>query len=109
MKDQKHSGFGVTSFIMSIVSIILFFMVFFIPLIAVASGSGPEQSSNGLIVIFGFFLFVFFFESFVSIVFGVLGLLQKERKKILAIWGIVLSATSFLIMVFLIFISLAIS
>ncbi len=107
MEDQRHSGFGIASFITSIVSGILIFLVIITAgVIQVSTPRGlNEQSATAMTI--GMFLFVFLFVSLVALGLGIVGLLQKERKKIFAILGTVFSAVTIVATISIIFLGIA--
>ena len=96
MDELKHSGLGIASFITSIVSAILMFVIISIAGIMQASTpGGVNEKSSGMMIV-GLFLFLFLGTSLVALGLGIGGLFQKGRKKIFAIVGIVFSAVTIL-------------
>ncbi|MFN5869170.1 MAG: hypothetical protein ACK46A_07565 [Akkermansiaceae bacterium] len=72
---------------------------------ASSPGGMDEESTSAVMV--GLFLFAFLGAALIALGLGIAGLLQKERKKIFAILGIVFSAVSLLVTIFLIILGLA--
>ncbi len=107
MEQQKHSGLGIASFITSIVSGILIFLVIVIAGVMEASTPGGIDEESAGAVMVGLFLFAFLGAALVALGLGIGGLLQKERKKIFAILGTVFSAVSFVGTIFIIILGLA--
>jgi hypothetical protein len=94
MEDQKHSGLGIASFITSIVSgILLFLLIVIAGVMESSTPGGMDEESAGAIMV-GLFLFAFLGAALVALGLGIGGLLQKGRKKIFAILGTVFSAVS---------------
>jgi len=107
MEEQKHSGLGIASFITSIVSGILIFLVIVIASVMEASTPGGiDEESVGAVMV-GLFLFAFIGAALVALGLGIGGLLQKERKKIFAILGTVFAAASLVVTIFIIILGLA--
>lgn len=107
MEEKKHSGFGIASFITSIVSGLLIFLIMVVAGVMEASTPGgiDEESAGAAMVVL--FLFAFLGATLVALGLGIAGLLQKERKKIFAILGTVFSAVTLVVTIFLMIIGLA--
>jgi len=107
MGEQKHSGLGIASFITSIVSGILIFLLIVIAGVMVTSTPGGmnEESAGAMMV--GLFLFAFLGAALVALGLGIGGLIQKERKKILAMLGTVFAAVSIVGTIFIVMFGLA--
>ncbi len=94
--EQKHSGIGVASFVISILAGILIFIVFAVAgSLEVSTPGGIDENSTEAIMI-GLAIIGLLFFNVLAVGLGIGGLLQKERKKIFAILGTVFS--SFLIL-----------
>jgi uncharacterized membrane protein len=107
MEEQKHSGLGIVSFITSIVSGILIFLLIVIAgVMEVSTPGGMDERSAGAMMV-GLFLFVFLGASLVALGLGIAGLLQKDRKKIFAILGTIFSAVTIVGMIFIVMLGLA--
>lgn len=94
MEGQKHSGLGIASFVTSLASGIMIFLLIIIA--AVMKTSAPESmdgKSAGATIV-GLLLFAFIGTSLVALGLGIGGLLKKDRKKIFAILGTVFSAVA---------------
>ena len=94
--EQKHSGIGIASFVISIVAGILIFIVLGIAGSLEASTPGGIDENSTEAVMIGLAIIGLLFLNVLSVGLGIGGLLQKERKKIFAILGTVFS--SFLIL-----------
>lgn len=94
--EQKHSGIGIASFVISILAGILIFLVFAVAgSLEVSTPGGIDENSTEAIMI-GLAIIGLLFFNVLAVGLGIGGLLQKERKKIFAILGTVFS--SFLIL-----------
>ncbi|MUG43859.1 hypothetical protein [Paenibacillus woosongensis] len=102
----KHSGLGIASFIMSILALIGYFAAFF--LIIAAIGQAIDNPANieealkhssaailGVIAIFGAGII-----NLIALILGIVGLVLKNRKKVFAIIGTVLSSLSVVMIIY---------
>ena len=107
MEEQKHSRLGIASFITSIVSGILIFIVIVIAgVIEESTPGGMDEESAGAAMV-GFAAIALLSAELVALGLGIAGLLQKERKKIFAILGVVFSAVTFVLVILLMILGLA--
>jgi len=107
MEEKKHSGFGIASFITSIVSGLLIFLLIVVAgVMETSTPGGIDEESAGAVMV-GLFLFAFLGAALVALGLGIAGLLQKERKKIFAILGTVFSAVSLVVTIFIMIIGSA--
>jgi magnesium-transporting ATPase (P-type) len=94
--SPKHSGMGVVSFIISLLG----FFIFVCAIIAggIIAMKNPDALSqpSGASVVIGMLLLMGFFLCFVGIGLGIAGLVQKDRKKIFAILGLVFNSSIFI-------------
>lgn len=105
--EVKHSGVGIASFVTSIVAgVLIFLLVIIAGVLEVSTPGGMDEESIAAVLI-GLFLFAFLGAELVALGLGVGGLIQKDRKKIFAILGVVFSATALLITLFILFLGLA--
>lgn len=103
----KHSGVGIASFVTSIVAgVLIFLLVIIAGVLEVSTPGGMDEESIAAVLI-GLFLFAFLGAELVALGLGIGGLIQKDRKKIFAILGVVFSATALLITLFILFLGLA--
>lgn len=90
-EEYKHSGLGIASFITSLVSgVILFILVVIAGVMEASSIGGMDENSVGAVIL-GLFLIFFIAVCMVALGLGIGGLFQRERKKIFAILGVVFS------------------
>lgn len=96
MEPMKNSGLGIASFITSILSGILIFILIVVAGIMETSTPGGinEQSPQAIIV--GLFILAFSFLCLVALGLGIAGLIQKNRKKLFAVLGTVFSTVTIL-------------
>ena len=107
MEEQKHSRLGIASFITSIVSGILIYLLMVIAAsMAASTPAGMYEPSAGTLIA-GLSVFAFLGVTLVALCLGIVGLLQKERKKIFAILGTVFSAVSLVVTIFIIILGIA--
>lgn len=93
MEDQKHSGIGIASFITSIVSGILTFLLIVIAgAIEVSTPGGMDEDSMSALII-GLLVIAFMGTNLIALGLGIGGLVQEKKKKIFAILGTIFSAT----------------
>lgn len=92
--ERKHSGFGVASFIISISAGLLMFIVFAIAAILQVSTPGGMDRQSIQAIVVGLSMIALLFFDIVAVVLGVVGLFQKERKKVFAIFGIIFSSAT---------------
>ncbi|REK69297.1 hypothetical protein [Paenibacillus paeoniae] len=101
----KHSGLGITSFIMALASVITFILA--IVIIAanaydLVNGTSTEDIQQqildgngagfGAVVAGGLLVILSIVISFIGLVLGIIGACMKNRKKVFSIIGIVLNA-----------------
>ncbi len=110
----KHSGLGIASFILAIIAIVLVVALIIVTAviakdeladIALSQGNLTEEQIKEfaplLIVIFLTF-FGSVILSLVGAILGIVGLLQKNRKKLFAILGTLLNSLGWIIIIILI-------
>ncbi|MBM4128247.1 MAG: hypothetical protein FJ247_13080 [Nitrospira sp.] len=98
MESQKHSGLGIASVITSIVSGILAFLVIAIAGVVEASAPGRLDEESFGVAVLGILLLASLGGNALALGLGIGGLVQKEKNKILAILGTVLSGVSVVIL-----------
>lgn len=90
---KKHSGLGITSFILGIISFIGFILSFGIAGFIYASMNYDEAA----FVLVGVAIIVCFFLCIVAMILGIIGINQPERKKLFGILGLSISGVIFLL------------
>jgi len=102
--EQKHSGLGIASFIISLLTgLLVFLLMAMLVVIEKSTPGGIDEKSVGAVVT-GLFILAMLIGDFVALGLGIGGLIQKERKKIFAILGTTFSAATIAGMIFLIII-----
>ncbi|MEK7780924.1 MAG: hypothetical protein AAB370_05430 [Verrucomicrobiota bacterium] len=94
--EPKHSGWGITSFS---ISLLVGFLIFVTLIVAgVMQARTPEgMDENSPVTIFiGLAIIGLLLLDLLAIGFGVVGLLQRNTKKVFAILGIVFAALTLL-------------
>lgn len=105
--EKKHSGMGIASFVTSIViGLSIMMCYFFIAFKTVASG-GSIDSHSSFAIVTGLIILGLIMFDMIALGLGIAGVIQKDRKKIYAILGIIISAAMILSVVVLMFIGLA--
>ncbi len=94
--ELKHSGLGIASFVISILSGILMFLLFAIAGVVGATTPGGMDEKSMVAIVIGLSLFAGLFVALLALGLGIGGLLQKERRKLFAILGTVASAATIL-------------
>lgn len=87
MEKKKHSGLGLGSFFTSIASgIVLIILIISAGYIEASSPGGMDEESSAAILI-GLLMLVSLAASIIALGLGICGLFQKEKKKLFAILG----------------------
>ena len=89
--NLKHSGLGIASFIISILSGIMFCLVVGGAALLQVSTSGAIRSNATVMSILGLLIIVLFLACLVALGLGISALFQKNRKKIFGILGVIFS------------------
>ena len=107
MEPQKHSGLGIASFVTSVVSCVLIFILIMIAgAIELSTPGGMDEESAAAIIV-GLCLFLFLGFAVLALGLGIGGLIQKDRKKIFAILGTVLATFVLLGSLFIVIVGIA--
>lgn len=104
MDRLKHSGPGIASFVIGLVSIIGYMLTFFIATMAINSSIGvittpiqvEEIALHPAVVLASLAVLVCLILNLAGIILGVIGLILKNRKKVFAIIGTILSGVMIL-------------
>jgi hypothetical protein len=104
--EEKNSGYGLASIGLSSLSALALFITTIVAGIMQSVPGGMDPESGGAMAV-GLAIFFFIFLSLIGGALGIVGLLQKDRKKVLAVLGICLSVVTVLCIVGLIIIGLA--
>jgi hypothetical protein len=107
MEPRKHSGVGIASFILSVMSAVFIFITLVVAgVMEATTPGGMDEGAPGTIVV-GLMMITFFFVAMVGLGLGVGGLCQKNRKKIFAILGTIFSTVTILCTVFVVILGLS--
>lgn len=92
MENMKHSAFGIASFIVSLVSGAMTFLLIFVAgLIEISTPGGmSEESAEAMII--GLFMLILLLAFLVSLGLGITGLCENGRRKVFAILGTLFSS-----------------
>ncbi len=91
-KEKEHSGWGIASFIISMIGTLLFFcMMYFLFF-------GDDSKFRNLMIVLT--LLGSIGLDFIGIGLGITGLLQKNKKRVFAIWGMALPVGTILYFLF---------
>lgn len=95
---QEHSRLGIVSFITSLVA-------WGLTIWQIGTAFGEDGNS----MMAGTFLILFLVVTLPALGFGIVGLIQKDRKKVFALLGTILSAGILIAMIFLIVVNVILS
>ena len=109
MEQQKHSGIGIASFILSLLGPVFFFLLVIVASALEASTPGGMDENSAAAGILGISLIAVVIISIVSFFLGVGGLLQTDRKKVFSVLGVVFSAGGFFLEILLLLLGLVAS
>lgn len=82
--ELKHSGFGITSLLVSFISFLLMFAVF---IFAAELSRSEKVDESFKVMVIAIPMLICIFMQIIALGFAVSGLFQKERKKITAFIG----------------------
>jgi len=99
--EYKHSGVGITSFIISLVMAIVAFIIVIIAGVLEASSPGGMDENSVAAAVVGLAIFGCIFVQLVALGLGIGGLIQKYRKKLFAILGTAFSGLTIIGVAFL--------
>lgn len=85
--NKKHSGFGISSFIISLANGGLTFLAFMGAGVLEVTSGGTLSENNSLLVVIGMFIILCVIISLIGLVLGIVGLLDKTKKKVFPLLG----------------------
>jgi hypothetical protein len=89
--DLPHSGFGIASFAISLgCSLVVFLAIVFAGIIGVVKGGATDRNSP-VTIAFGLMIMFCGLGYFIGLALGIAGVMDKHRKKIFAVLGIVIN------------------
>lgn len=89
--EPKHSGWGIASFIISIVAGILIFATIVIAGVMETQTPGGLDEDELITGLIGLAIIGLMLADLLAFIFGIVGLLQRDTKKVFAILGIIFS------------------
>lgn len=92
LPSLKHSGLGLASFVLSVVTAGAMFVVFLIAGVVAVSQPGGLDEKSPVAVIIGLFLVGLIVMELIALGLGISGFLQRQRKVVFAVLGTVISA-----------------
>jgi hypothetical protein len=106
--DQKHSGFGIASFVISLLAGLLLFLTFVaIGMVSAASPEGIDEDSP-IALLLGLLILAFMALAMIGLGLGIAGCCQPNRLKVFPVLGVVFSALSVIVPLGLILVGLSI-
>lgn len=98
---MKHSGFGIASFAVFVVAVLVLCSALLAAIVVIARGPATESTNilaGGLLVTGGLLLL---FSTLIGVGLGLAGLFQPDRKKAFSIVGVVVNIATLLGIIFL--------
>ena len=100
--EKKHSGFGIASFIMSIIVGISMFVVFIVAGVLEVSTPGGLKDSSEKAMMIGLLAILCLLLDLVALGLGIAGIREQDKKKVFAILGTIFSSATILVTILLI-------
>lgn len=100
--EQKHSGLGVAAFVTSLAMGIAIFVVLVVAGMMQVSTPGGLQDESTSAMVVGLFIILFLGLDVVAAGLGIAGLMQRDRRKVFAVLGVIFATTTILGTLFLI-------
>lgn len=94
--EPKHSGWGITSFIISIAAGILIFATIVIAGVMETQTPGGLDENETVTGLIGLAIIGLMLVDLLAFIFGIVGLVQRDTKKVFAILGIIFSGITLL-------------
>jgi hypothetical protein len=104
---SKHSGFGIASFIITLAVGALEFVLIAIAGILEATTPGGIDENSPIAMLLGLVMIGGLLVNLLGMIFGVVGLFQRERKKVFALLGVLFGCLVFVGLLFVIIIGVA--
>jgi hypothetical protein len=90
--EPKHSALGITSFVLSLLVGLLVFGVMVVAGILEARRPGGMPEDSPVTILVGLVIIGAMMLDLLAVVLGIVGLVQKDTKKVFAILGLIISA-----------------
>jgi hypothetical protein len=107
--ERPHAGLGIASFILSIAAGIMLFVVFVVAGVMEASTQGGIDETSPIAVLIGLFMFALLGLEVIAFGLGIIGLCQRQRRKLFAILGMIFSGMALAVTAGLILVGLCIA
>jgi hypothetical protein len=95
--EPRHSGLGISSFVLSVIIGVLMFCLFVIAGVIEQTTPGGMDEEAVSTMLVGLFLIGFMVLDVVAIGLGIAGLFQANRRKLFAILGVVFASITLLL------------
>lgn len=90
--EKKHSGLGISSFVISIITGVLMFVLIVVAgLMEVSTPGGIDENSASAMLV-GLFMIALIIVDLVAVGLGIAGLAQRDRSRVFAVLGLVFGA-----------------
>jgi hypothetical protein len=89
MPEPKHSGLGIASFVMGLIFGLILFVLIGIAGVQEVSNPGGMDENSPFAMVLGLLLLGALLMNLVGAALGLAGVLQKNRRKIFAVLGLV--------------------
>lgn len=106
MEDLKHSGLGISTFIIGLISAVGLLITIIVASVAEASSYGGMDPNSTQAMLIGLFMMLFLALTLVAIGLGIAAFVQKGYKKLLPILGVCFSSVMGIVVVGLMIIGL---
>lgn len=92
IRNYKHSKFGITSFVLSMVSVFLIIIFIAVGVVVEINNPGMITSGNTFEVrLLGLGIILCAILLLISLIFGIIGVATKDSKKIFSVLGLIIS------------------
>lgn len=92
--ETKHSGLGITSFVLSLLVGLLVFGILVVAGIMEARRPGGIAEDSPITILVGLAIIGAMMLDLLAVALGIAGLVQKDTKKVFAILGLIISAVT---------------
>lgn len=105
--ERKHSGFGIASFVVGVITAVMMFALFAVAaMMETSTPGGMDEESIGAMLV-GLALFALLGLDLLAMGLGIAGLLHAGRRKVFAILGLCVCVATVLGTLFLLLLGLA--
>ena len=107
--EPRHSGMGIASFVISVITGITTFLIFVYAGMKEMSLPGGVSEHSGVAMMIGFSMILAWMLLFVGMILGAVALFEKNRKKVFAVLGLVFNLGMLVLSALLIVIGISMS